>query len=152
MLPACVAVFYNPSDKRYKRLKGKKAIVPLFNFEVPIMEDIRADPKKGTGLVMCCTFGDQTDMEWQKAHNLPIKMAISGEGKMTDIAEGFQGMKIKEARRAIIQKLKEEGLLISQKPIKHAVNVHERCGTEIEFIKSKQWFVKYLDLKKNLLK
>ena len=152
LLPACVAVFYNPSDKRYKRLKGKKAIVPLFNFEVPIMEDIRADPKKGTGLVMCCTFGDQTDMEWQKAHNLPIKMAISGEGKMTDIAEGFQGMKIKEARRAIIQKLKEEGLLISQKPIKHAVNVHERCGTEIEFIKSKQWFVRYLDLRKDMLK
>ena len=152
LLPACVAVFYNPSDKRYKKLKGKKAKVPLFDFEVPIMEDIRADPEKGTGLVMCCTFGDQTDMEWQKAHNLPIKMAISEEGKMTDIAEEFQGLKIKEARRAIIQKLKENGLLTSQKPIKHAVNVHERCGTEIEFIKSKQWFVKYLDLKKDMLK
>ena len=151
LLPACVAIFYNPSDKRYKKLKGKKARVPLFDFDVPIMEDIRADPEKGTGLVMCCTFGDQTDMEWQKAHNLPIKMAISEEGKMTDIAEEFQGLKIKEARRAIIQKLKENGLLTNQKPIKHAVNVHERCGTEIEFIKSKQWFVKYLDLKKDML-
>ena len=152
MLPACVAVFYNPSDKRYKKLKGKKAKVPLFNFEVPIMEDIRADPEKGTGLVMCCTFGDQTDMEWQKAHNLPIKMAISPEGTMTDLAGELKGMKIKEARKVIIQKLKDAGLLTAQKPIKHVVNVHERCGTEIEFIKSKQWFVKYLDLKKDMLK
>jgi valyl-tRNA synthetase len=152
LLPACVAVFYNPSDKRYKKLKGKKAKVPLFNFEVPIMEDIRADPEKGTGLVMCCTFGDQTDMEWQKAHNLPIKMAISPEGTMTEITGEFKGMKIKEARKTIIQKLKDAGLLTAQKPIKHVVNVHERCGTEIEFIKSKQWFVKYLDLKKDMLK
>ncbi len=152
LLPACVAVFYNPSDKRYKKYKGKMAKVPLFDFEVPIMEDIRADPEKGTGLVMCCTFGDQTDMEWQKAHNLPIKMAISPEGLMTDLAGEFKGMKIKEARKIIIQKLKDAGLLTAQKPIKHAVNVHERCGTEIEFIKSKQWFVKYLDLKKDMLK
>ncbi|GAG25999.1 unnamed protein product, partial [marine sediment metagenome] len=67
LLPACVAVFYHPEDKRYQPLKGKKALVPLFNFEVPIMEDERADPEKGTGIVMCCTFGDQTDMDWQKA-------------------------------------------------------------------------------------
>ncbi len=152
LLPACVAVFYNPKDKRYKKYNGKKAKVPLFNFEVPIMEDERADIEKGTGLVMCCTFGDQTDMEWQKAHNLPIKIAISEEGRMTDIAGEFAGMRIKEARKEIIQKLKEAGLLTAQKPLKHAVNVHERCGTEIEFIKSKQWFVKYLDLKKDMLK
>jgi len=82
LLPACVAIFYHPGDSRYKHLKGKKASVPLFNFEVPILEDIRADPKKGTGIVMCCTFGDQTDMEWQKAHNLPIKIAITEDGKM----------------------------------------------------------------------
>jgi valyl-tRNA synthetase len=152
LLPACVAVFYNPSDKRFKKYKGKKAKVPLFNFEVPIMEDIRADPKKGTGLVMCCTFGDQTDMEWQKAHNLPIKLAINEEGKMTELAGKYKGMAIKEARKIIIKELKEAGLLTNQKPIKHVVNVHERCGTEIEFIKSKQWFVKYLDLRADMLK
>ncbi|HLF53565.1 MAG TPA: valine--tRNA ligase, partial [Candidatus Nanoarchaeia archaeon] len=151
LLPACVSLFYHPADKRYKKYKGKKALVPLFNFEVPIMEDARVDKEKGTGIVMCCTFGDQTDMEWQKAYNLPIKMAISPEGRMTDIAESFQGLPIKEARRAIIIKLKESGLLENQIPIKHAVNVHERCETEIEFIKSKQWFVKYLDLKKDML-
>ncbi|MDP1695529.1 MAG: valine--tRNA ligase [archaeon] len=152
LLPACVAVFYNPSDKRYQKLKGKKAKVPLFNFEVPIMEDMRASPDKGTGIVMCCTFGDQTDMEWQKAHNLPIKLAISKEGTMTDIAGEFKDKKIKEARKEIIEKLKSSGLLIKQIPIKHAVNVHERCNIEIEFIKSKQWFVRYLDLKKDMIK
>ncbi|MDD5700079.1 MAG: valine--tRNA ligase [Candidatus Nanoarchaeia archaeon] len=152
LLPACVAVFYNPSDSRYKKYKGKKAKVPLFNFEVPIMEDKRADAEKGTGLVMCCTFGDQTDMEWQKAYNFPIKTAITPEGKMTFIAEKYKDMTIKEARKEVINDLKEAGLLTKQTPIKHFVNVHERCGVEIEFVKSKQWFVKYLDLKKDLLK
>ncbi|PIN77927.1 valine--tRNA ligase [Candidatus Woesearchaeota archaeon CG10_big_fil_rev_8_21_14_0_10_34_12] len=152
LLPACVAVFYNPTDKRYKKLKGKKAKVPLFNFEVPMMEDSRADPEIGTGIVMCCTFGDQTDMEWQKAYNLPIKEAITKDGKMSSLAKKYSGMTIKEARKAIIEDLKENKLLIKQTLIKHAVKVHERCGTEVEFVKSKQWFVKYLDLKDKMLK
>lgn len=152
LLPACVAIFYHPTDERYKKYKGKFAKVPLFDFEVPIMQDERADPKKGTGIVMCCTFGDQTDMEWQKAHNLPIKMAISEEGKMTELAGKYKGLVIKAARKIIIEDLKLAGLLTKQIPITHPVNVHERCGTEIEFVKSKQWFVKYLDLKKDMLK
>lgn len=152
LLPACVAVFYNPIDKRFQKFKGKKAVVPLFNFSVPILEDKRADVTKGTGIVMCCTFGDQTDMEWQKAHNLEIKEAITKDGRMSDLAGKYKGMRIKEARRAIIEDLKKENLLLKQERIKHAVNVHERCGVAIEFIKTKQWFVKYLDLKKQMLK
>jgi valyl-tRNA synthetase len=151
LLPACVAVFYHPNDKRYKKFKGKKARVPIFNFEVPILEDKRVDMNKGTGIVMCCTFGDQTDMEWQKAYDLPIKTAIDEKGNMTEIAGKYKGMSIKEARKKIIEDLKESKLITNQVPIKHFVNVHERCGTEIEFIKSKQWFVKYLDLKKEML-
>ena len=152
LLPACVAVFYNPKDSRYAKLKGKKAKVPLFNFEVPILSDERADPEKGTGIVMCCTFGDQTDMEWQKAHKLPIKEAIGKDGRMTDISYKYKGLSVKQARREITEDLRKENLLLNQKPIKHIVNVHERCGTEIEIIKSKQWFVRYLDLKKDMLK
>ena len=152
LLPACVAVFYHPSDKRYKKFLGKKAKVPLFDFEVPIMEDKRVDPEKGTGIVMCCTFGDQTDMEWQKAYNLPIKTAITEEGKMSEISGKYKDLPIKKARSEIILDLKKQNLITSQKKIKHFVNVHERCGTEIEFIKSKQWFVKYLDLKNDMLK
>lgn len=152
LLPACVAVFVNESDKRYRGLVGKKAKVPLFNFEVPIMTDSRANPEKGTGVVMCCTFGDQTDMEWQKEYGLEIKIAISKLGKMTEIAGKYVGLKIEDARKKIIYDLKEFGLLKNQREINHVVNVHERCGTPIEFIKSKQWFVKYLDLKEEMLK
>jgi valyl-tRNA synthetase len=152
LLPACVAVFYHPSDKRYSGLKGKKAKVPLFGFEVPVIGDARADPEKGTGIVMCCTFGDQTDMEWQKAHNLPIKEAITKDGKMSALAGKYAGMSIKEARKHMISDMKGAQLLISQKPIRHAVNVHERCGTEIEFVHSKQWFIKYLDMKDEMKK
>lgn len=152
LLPACVAVFYHPDDKRYQKYKGKFASVPLFGFKVPILSDERADPEKGTGIVMCCTFGDQTDMEWQKAHDLPIKTAISGDGSMTEIAEKYRGLSVGLARKMIIEDMKDDKLLISQEPIKHMVNVHERCGTEIEFIHSKQWFIKYLDIKKDMLK
>jgi valyl-tRNA synthetase len=151
LLPACVSIFYNPTDMRYKKLKGKKAKVPLFDFEVPIMEDERVDKEKGTGIVMCCTFGDQTDMEWQKAYNLPIKEAITREGKMSLISGKYKGMKIKEARKEIIEELRKNNLLKKQEKISHVVNVHERCGTEIEIVKTKQWFVKYLDLKKEMI-
>jgi len=151
LLPACVAVFYHPSDARYARYEGKKALVPLLGFEVPMLPDERADPLKGTGVVMCCTFGDQTDMEWQKAHNLPIKVAISPDGRMTEATGKYKGLKVTVARAAIIEDLKAAGLLIAQKPIKHMVNVHERCGTEVEYLKSKQWFIKYLDMKDEML-
>jgi valyl-tRNA synthetase len=152
LFPASVAVFYHPDDKRYKYLKGKTAKIPLFDIEVPILEDKRADPEKGTGIAYCATFGDQTDMEWQKAYNLPIKEAIDKAGRMTSIAGKYAGMEVKKAREEIINDLKKEGFLVRQEKIMHAVNVHERCGTEIEFVKSKQWFVRYLDLKKDMLK
>ena len=151
LLPACVAVFVHPDDERYKKLVGTKAKVPLFDFYVPIIADERADPEKGTGIVMCCTFGDQTDMEWWKAYNLPLKIAITQDGKMNELAGKYKGMSVKDARMQIIQDLKNAGLFVSEKRIKHSVNTHERCGTEIEFLVTKQWFIKYLDLKQKFL-
>ena len=151
LLPACVAVFYHPTDDRFKDYEGKMAKVPLFGFEVPIIEDPRADPEKGTGIVMCCTFGDQTDMEWQKAHDLPIKEAINKEGRMTGMAGNYEGLPIKEARKKMIRDLKGKDLLVEQEDIQHEVNVHERCDTELEIVNSKQWFVKYLDLREDML-
>ena len=147
LLPACVAIFAHPDDERYKKKFGMKAKVPLFGHEVPILPDEKADPEKGTGIVMCCTFGDQTDMEWYHKHNLPLRMAITKDGKMNDRAPGYEGMPIIDARKNIIEDLKNNRLLLTQKPIKHAVNVHERCGTDVEIIETKQWFIKYLDLK-----
>jgi valyl-tRNA synthetase len=151
LIPACVAVFAHPNDDRYKKFFGKKAKTPLFNKEVTILSDERVDPTKGTGIVMCCTFGDQTDIAWYLAYKLELIEAIGKNGMMTESAGKYQGLKIHEARKAILADLKTQGLLRAQKPIKHAVKVHERCGTEIEIIQSKQWFIQYLDLKEKLL-
>ena len=151
LLPSCVAVFYNPADARYKKLKGKKAKVPLFDFSVPILEDEKVDTSKGTGIVMCCTFGDQTDIEWWREHKLPLKISITKEGKMNEAAGKYSGMLIKEARKKIIEDLKKEGLLRKQEKITHTLNVHERCGTDIEFLVTRQWFIGYLDLKEKFL-
>lgn len=151
LLPSCVAVFYNPKDARYKKLKGKKAKVPLFSYEVPIFEDENVDMSKGTGIVMCCTFGDQTDVEWWKTHNLPLKISIDRGGKLNENTGAYQGMPVKEARKKIIEDLKAKGLLVKQNKIVHALNVHERCETPIEFLVTKQWFIKYLDLKEKFL-
>ncbi len=152
MLPACVAVFIHPDDKRYTKIAGKKIKIPLFDFYIPVLADKRADPEKGTGLVMCCTFGDQIDAELYLAHNLPLKIAFTKDGVMTSIAGKYSGLSIKEARKAILYDLKEQGLLAAQKKITHTVNVHERCGTEVEILQTKQWFIRYLDLKKEFLK
>ncbi len=151
MLPACVAIFAHPDDERYNGLFGKKAKVPLFGHEVPVIPDERADPKKGTGIVMCCTFGDTTDIEWYLEHNLPLKVAITKDGRMTEICGKYEGMTIKEARKRITEDLKEAGLLVKSEEIVHPVNVHERCGTEIEILNTKQWFIRYLDMKDDFI-
>ena len=151
LLPSCVAIFYHPDDKRYKKFKGKKAKVPLFNQEVPIIEDAKVDQNKGTGIVMCCTFGDIFDIEWWYSHKLPLKISFTSEGKLDKNTGKYGGMAIKEARKSIIKDLEEKNLLIKKIPIKHTVNVHERCGTEVEFLVTKQWFIRYLDLKEKFI-
>ncbi|MFP4189438.1 MAG: valine--tRNA ligase [Candidatus Woesearchaeota archaeon] len=152
LLCACVAVFVHPKDDRYKDLVGDELTVPYYHFKVPVLSDERADPEKGTGIVMCCTFGDQTDIEWYKAYDLPLKEAITKDGRMTSIAGDLEGLRIKEARSKIIEKMKESGELLGQKDITHTVNVGERSGEEIEFLNSEQWFIRYLDIKDELLR
>ncbi|MFH0830233.1 MAG: valine--tRNA ligase, partial [Candidatus Aenigmatarchaeota archaeon] len=151
LLPACVAVFVHPDDKRYEKLVGKKAKVPLLGFDVPVLKDERVEQEKGTGIVMCCTFGDQTDIEWYLAHKLPLKMVLTREGRLNENAGKYAGLSIRQARKQIIEDLKAAGLLTKEEPIKHNVNTHERCGTEIEILNAKCWFIKYLDLKETFL-
>ncbi len=142
-LPACVAIFVNPEDKRYKKLIGKKVKVPLFEEnEVTVLSDSKVGIDKGTGIVMCCTFGDQTDVEWWKEYHLPLKQAIDENGRMTSLAGKYAGLKIVEARKAVIEDLKTAGYIYKQDPINHAVKVHERCEEPIEFLSKKQWFIK----------
>ena len=152
LIPACVALFAHPDDSRYKHLAGKFATVPLFNYEVPILFDAAADPERGTGLMMCCTFGDKDDVEKWYRYKLPLRVVFTPDGRMNEHATPkYQGLAIKEARQRIIADLKEAGLLLKQEQILHAVNVHERCSTEIEFLKTRQWFIRVLDHKKELL-
>lgn len=151
LLGACVAIFAHPDDKRYQPLFGTTAKSPLYNVAVPIMPDEKVDPEKGTGIVMCCTFGDQTDIEWYKKYSLPLKMAITKDGKMSELSGKYVGLKIEDARAQIIQDLKDANLLINQKEIVHAVNVGERSGMPVEIINSQQWYISYLDKKEEFL-
>jgi valyl-tRNA synthetase len=151
LLPACAAVLYNPADVRYTKLHGKKAVVPLFGQTVPLLADELVSMEKGSGLVMVCTFGDKTDIIWYKKHNLPYRQVIGLDGKCTDNAGFLEGLKVADARVAVIEKLREKNLLLNQKEITHSVSVHERCKKEIEFVILPQWFIAILPYKKKFL-
>ncbi len=150
LLGACVAVFVNPKDKRYKSLIGKKAKVPLFNFEVPIIEDESAEIEKGTGVLMICSYGDKFDVDAINRHKLDPKIILNKDGTL-NIKE-YKGLKVKAARKKILEDLKKENFIEKQENISHVVNVHDKCGTEIEFVPTEQWFIKILDKKKDLIK
>lgn len=150
MLCGVVCVFINPNDKTNAHLLDKKLIVPYFNFEVPVLTDELVSLDKGSGVVMCCTFGDTVDKEWQRKHNLPIKKCFTDEGTMTELAKDFAGMKIIDARKAVIEKLRENDLLIKQENIVHNVSTHDRCGTPVEISVKPQWFVDVLKHKEEL--
>src|SRR5262249_1403895 len=141
LLPACVAIFVHPSDARYGALVGRHATVPLFGQRGPILDDPLADPEKGTGAGMCCTFGDQTDVEWWRTRNLTLRTAIGGDGRMTELAGSYAGMTTAEARRSIVMALAEAGLLLGERNIAQSVRVHERCDTPVEYIVAPQWFI-----------
>jgi len=150
LLGACVAVFINPEDKRYKNLVGKRAKVPLFGFEVPIIADKSADMEKGTGVLMICSYGDKFDVDTINRHKLKPKIVLNTDGTLN--VPDYAGMKVREAREKILTDLKKVGLIKEQKKISHIVNVHDKCGTEIEFLPTEQWFVKILDKKKKLIR
>lgn len=152
LLPACCCIFVNPNDDRYKDLIGKDVKVPLHDFCVKVIADEDVDIEKGTGIVMCCTFGDLQDLEWYKKYNLPFKMAIGQNGRMTALCGKYEGLTIKKARNAIIEDLKENGYMIKQEDIVHNVAVHERCGTPVEITVKKQWFIDILSHKDEFLK
>lgn len=151
MMPACVAVFVNPADKRYKNLVGKKVVLPFLNRAVPILESEIASQEKGTGAVYFCTFGHYEDVEFFRTQNLPVVEILNPDGTLNENAGIFRGMHISELRGRIIEELKKLGRVEKIEPLRHVVNVHERCGTPVEFIVTKQWFIKYLDLKKKFL-
>ena len=152
LLAACQCIFINPKDEKNRHLLNKKIVVPIFGFTVPVLEDEKADMEKGSGVVMCCTFGDLTDLEWYKTHNLKFKEAILQDGTMSNICGKYEGMKITAARKAIIADLIEQGHMIRQEDILHNVATHERCGTPMEITLKKQWFIDILSNKDAYIK
>ncbi|MFV1958731.1 MAG: valine--tRNA ligase, partial [Planctomycetota bacterium] len=152
LLAACVGMFVHPDDARSKDLVGRRAIVPLFGHEVKIRADGKVEPEKGTGIVMCCTFGDKTDVEWYQKHGLDLRQAIGADGRMTEIAGPEAGLYVNQARKAVLERLREAGHLLGQKEIDNVVHTYERTGREIEFLPTRQWFVKVLEKKDDLIR
>ncbi|MCL1882216.1 MAG: valine--tRNA ligase [Defluviitaleaceae bacterium] len=151
-LYGCVCLFVNPNDERYQQYIGKIAIVPLYDYEVPILTDEKVGIDKGTGVVMCCTFGDSTDAEWYAEHNLPYRKVIMPNGKIADDVPYIGGLKIAAAQTEIIRLLDERGLLIKSESITHTVGTHERCGKPTEIIPSRQWYIDILSEQERFLR
>ncbi|MGV8176319.1 MAG: valine--tRNA ligase [Candidatus Bilamarchaeaceae archaeon] len=140
LMPACVAVLYNPEDARYKGLEGKKVKTALGK-EVPVFADKDVDKEFGTGLLMVCTFGDKMDVVWMHRHKLPLVSVINQYGKMQNCGPELDGFKVAEAKKKMVALLKERGKIIGEKPLAQTVKVHDRCKTAIELIPSMQWFI-----------
>ncbi|MDR2526675.1 MAG: valine--tRNA ligase [Rickettsiales bacterium] len=159
LLPACVALLCHPS--LYSNYKNKVATTPL-GVKVPIISDDKVNLEKGTGFVMCCTFGDQTDIEWWKKYNLDLRICLNERGRIelnnvknliSPVYLQLEGMNILDARREILNILRENGK-ITRNPEKifHFVKIGERSKEPIEFLITKQWNVKVLDIKNELHK
>lgn len=170
LLPACVAVSAHPEDQRYKKFFGKTAVSPLFHRAIPILPSTHADPKKGTGILMICTFGDMEDAAFCKKHSLPILQIIDEEGFFMDISfdkepfkslqpqEAFsnykhlKGLRVKQARKKIVEILKKKQHLKSQpKECLQHVKFYEKGDFPLEILPKRQWYIKILDHKEELL-
>jgi valyl-tRNA synthetase len=170
LLPACVALVVPRTDGRFTALIGSTARTPLFKVPVPVVAHELADPEKGTGAAMVCTFGDLTDVIWWRELGLPLRVVVerdgtigarrfgdSGwesrdpEGANAAMAE-LVGLPIKRARARIAELLRTAGLLVRDpEPVHHAVKYYEKGERPLEVITSRQWFVSTLQFRDRLL-
>jgi len=162
LIAACVALVAHPDDDRYKALFGAQARTPLFGVPVPIVAHPLAEPDKGTGVAMICTFGDVTDVTWWRELNLATRTIVGRDGRIqADPPEGVEpsgawgelaGKKMEPARARTVELLREAGDLVGDpRPIKHAVKFFEKGNKPLEILSSRQWFVRTLDHRERLL-
>ncbi|MEM3832149.1 MAG: valine--tRNA ligase [Thermoprotei archaeon] len=152
LISACVAVMINPNDNRYAHLINKKIRVPIYNYEVPVIADKDVDPNFGTGIVMVSTYGDKTDVKWQKRYSLPVREMINEHGIMKENSGLVKGLSVNDARKKMVEILKEHKLLVKTVDIESTVGTCWRCHTPIEILSRSQWFVRTMDLKDQILK
>jgi valyl-tRNA synthetase len=153
-LPACVAIFVHPDDERYKKFISKRAALPIYNREIPILANKEVDMEFGTGVVYLCTYGDESDIKWQKKFNLPYINILTEDGKLNDNAGKFKGLSLEDARIKIVEELGNMGLLEKEMKFKHNVLCHtERgaCLNPIEFLIKKQWAIESVKFSKDIL-
>ena len=178
LLPACIAVVAHPDDERYKDLFGSYAITPLFHAKVPILPAEHADPEKGTGILMVCTFGDAMDVEFWKHSGLPIKQILTPSGHLAPLTFGdapflsensslaqdnyakLDGLYVKKAKKEIVNLLQESqssvcgqksALTKEPESMMHPVKFYEKGNQPLEFLSTRQWFVRILEHKEALL-
>ncbi len=138
---ADVAIAVNPKDTRYSKLIGKTAYIPLINREVPIIADTLVDKDFGTGALKITPGHSAVDFEIGSKHKLATISVIDEKGRMTSVPEKYSGMKITEAREAVVSDLEEQGFLIKKEAINHAIGICYRCKGVIEPTISEQWFL-----------
>jgi valyl-tRNA synthetase len=179
LLPACVGVAAHPADERYRPLFGRRAVTPLFRVPVPIFPSELVDREKGTGILMVCTFGDATDVQWWREEGLALRQVVGRDGHLAAVEFGgdafpsldagkaneayarLAGKTVKEAQKAVVELLRDPGgcpsgeglapLVADPQPIEHPVKFFEKGDRPLEFITTRQWFVKILEHKQALV-
>jgi valyl-tRNA synthetase len=141
-VPACVALAVNPTDSRYAEYVGNQATVPFVNRRIPILKDELVDASFGSGVVMICTFGDKTDVRWQHKYDLPVVKLLDAQGRMTQEAGKYAGLGIQEARKAIVDDLRNASRIGASKSISREIGTCWRCSTPVEILSAPQWFMK----------
>jgi valyl-tRNA synthetase len=161
LIPACVALVAHPDDDRYKPLFGTEVVTPLFHVPVPVKAHALADPAKGSGIAMICTFGDLTDVTWWLELSLPVRAVIQPNGAFRPLTWGSAGWESRDTARAqtaydqlanlsaakararIVELLRESGDLLGEpRPITHPVKFYEKGDRPLEIVTSRQWFIK----------
>ncbi len=170
LLPACVALVAHPDDVRYQPLFGQQVVTPLFGARVPVLAHALADPEKGSGIAMICTFGDTTDVTWWRELRLPVRAVIQPNGTLGAVTWGapgwesvdaaraqaaydqLAGLSAKKAQARVAELLVESGDLVGAvRPITHNVKFFEKGDRPLEIVTSRQWFIKTLDEREALV-
>ena len=165
LLASCVALVAHPDDERYRAAFGTTVRTPLFGVEVPVLPHPLAQPDKGTGVAMICTFGDVTDVVWWRELGLPVRSVIGRDGRLVAAApDAFSsaaaalyeselaGKTVRQAQTRIVALLRESGELLGDpRPVRHAVKYYEKGDRPLEIVTSRQWFIRTLEHRSKLL-